>query len=316
MVAVPVASLVAGMKVPVDVYLSLNDERFVLIFKNGSALDATRMQEFVQRGLRELYVRKEDYPGFFNRQVAIAGILIQHPKVPSAQKIEFLHVSGELILKKFELMGFAGESFEVARATAKSVITLVSSEPGLLDVLARFNEISNTLFNHSMAVGIASVIIGRSMDWTRQETLEKLALGGLLHDIGLQEISPTLLGKKRSEMSYEEVKEYESHAFRGMQILQGLDFIPQDLVAIAYEHHENSIGQGYPRRLWDMKINPLARVISLADTFCDLTMMSDTNTKPKKPSEALWHIEAMMGQPFNKDAFRSFKALVKTTKAA
>lgn len=315
MIAVPLQSLVPGMQVPVDLFVSLNETRFVMIFKAGIVLDSERAKEFDRRGVKELFVRKEDYSRFFNRQIMIAGIVVQHAKINEEQKLGFVHVAGELILRELESMGFSGESYEAARDTAKSILTLVSSEPNLAKLITRFNQTASNVFNHSMAVGLVAVMIGRSIGWTRPETLEKLALGGILHDIGLQEISPAVVAKARTEMSYEELKEYESHSFRGMQILQGLGFVPDDVVAIAYEHHENSIGQGYPRRLWDMKINPLARIIALADTFCDLTLVSPSNQKPKTPEEALWHIETVMGQPFNKEAFKNFKSLLRAPRA-
>lgn len=315
MIAVPIQSLIPGMQVPVDIYVSLNETRFVLIFKAGITLDAERAKEFDHRGVKEFYVRKEDYPRFFNRQLTVAGIVIQHAKINENQKLGFVHVAGELILREFETMGFSGESYDAAKDTAKSILTLVSSEPNLAKLITRFNQVAPNVFNHSMAVGLVGVMIGRSIGWTRPETLEKLALGGILHDIGLQEISPAVVSKRRADMSYEELKEYESHSFRGMQILQGLGFVPDDVVAIAYEHHENSIGQGYPRRMWDMKINPLARIIALADTFCELTLVSESNPRPKTAEEALWHIETVMGQPFNKEAFKNFKVLLRTPRS-
>lgn len=316
MVAIPIETIVPGVTINVDIYIGLSEDKYVLVFKGGSAIEPERLQEYRDRSVRQLHVTKDDYPRFCERHFTIAGIAIKHPKVPVPHKISFLSTANELLLTKLGSLGFSGESFEAAKTVAQSVITLVSLESHLLRILERFNQNAPTMLNHSLAVGLVATMIGRSLGWTRPDTLEKLALGGLLHDIGMQEIAPHLHTKPRVEMSYEELREYESHAYRGMQILQALDIVPADIVSIAYEHHENSIGQGYPRRLWDMKINPLARVVALADTFCELTLASESHPRPKSPTEAVFHIEAIMGQPFNKEAFKKLRTMVQNTRAS
>ena len=72
-------------------------------------------------------------------------------------------------------------------------------------------------------------------------------------------IDSEILKKSRGELTYDEVKEYENHPYRGMQLLSAIEDMSADVIAITYEHHENSIGQGFPRRLWDMKLNPLQK---------------------------------------------------------
>lgn len=153
-------------------------------------------------------------------------------------------------------------------------------------------------------------MIGHKIGWTRKETLEKLALGGILHDIGKKEIDPKLFERPRSDLTFEEVKEVETHAFRGMQLLKTVPAVPDDVVAMVFEHHENSIGQGYPRHLWDMKTNPMARVVALANAFAELTLESPEFPYPKSPEDAVAHIEKVMGQPFNREAFKALRALV------
>jgi len=245
------------------------------------------------------------------RQLTVAGIVIDYNKAPSEFKTTFINNVVELLLEEFEKIGFNGETFECARQVAMSLTHLVNSEPTLFKILERLNKTDDQILKHSAACGIIAVMIGRAQGWTRLDTLEKLALGGVLHDIGKQELSPDLLRKPRFEMSYDDLKEYESHAFRGLQILQSVSVVPSDILAIVYEHHENSIGQGFPRRLWDMRIAPMARVVALADCFSTLVIPTSNNHRQAMtPVQATHHIESILGQPFNKEAFKGLKSLL------
>ena len=111
-------------------------------------------------------------------------------------------------------------------------------------------------------------------------------------------------------MTPDEIQLYETHAYRGTQLLLSLGMVPDDIVSIVYEHHENSLGQGYPRRIRDVMIHPMARVVALANQFVDLTFKGTNCPQPRSPREALIYMEVTMGQPFNKEAFRALKSLV------
>jgi putative nucleotidyltransferase with HDIG domain len=310
MVTVPIELILPGLQIQVDMFISLSDDRFVLIFRAGSPIDAARIADFHARKIKALSIRKVDYPKFMERQLTVAGILIDYKKVPIEQKTGFLNSVVETLIRELDRSGFNGESYETAKRVARAVLHLVESEPSLYAMLQRLHENSDVNLKHSMGTGMIATMIAQQMSWTRTETLEKLALGGMLHDIGKNELPPQILSKERFELSYEELKEYESHPFRGMQMLQSIPIVPADIIAIVYEHHENSIGQGYPRRLWDMRINPLARVTALSNCFAELILESNPNHPPRTPHNALLHIEAVMGQPFNKDTFKALRAII------
>ena len=111
-------------------------------------------------------------------------------------------------------------------------------------------------------------------------------------------------------MTDAEVASYESHPTRGMQIVRAIPNVPDDVIAIAYEHHENAFGQGFPRKVKLVFTNPLARVVSLADEFCRLTIKSYDTSVVRIPADALIHIQKVMRQPFWPDAFKTLENLI------
>lgn len=310
MVPVAVELFFTGLKTEMDIFIQLSDDKYVLINKVGQPFDLERLKRYKTKQITHLHIRKDDYHLFAQKQISIAGIIVKNEKFPNDKKTEVLSKISESVYKAIETLGLDITSFEAAKSLTQHVINLVESDANLsklFEALARSSEIT---LKHSIAVGFIAPMIGRHLQWSRTETLEKLSLGGLLHDIGEKELRPDILEKSRADMNYEELKEYESHPYRGMMILSSLKFIPEDIISIVYDHHENSMGHGFPRKLWDMKIHPLARVVALANTFTELTLSEFENVPSLMPDDAVQHIERVMGQPFNKEVFYALKRLL------
>lgn len=310
-IPVPIGEFLSGSKVPVDLYVRLSEEKFVLVVKAGSETQLDRLRKYSEKDLHHFYVPKDQYAAYVDQNLNIAGILVETPKLSSSQKTSLLAKSTNAVFQEIETLGVSPQAFSHVRQVSDSMVRLVDAKPDFNSLLSSLNSLPGDLVKHSVAVSILSAMLGQEMGWEKKGTLEKLALGGLLHDIGKKELPPDILTKTRAQMSFEEVVLYESHPYRGMQLLQSIPTVPEDILAIAYEHHEIGNGQGFPRRLRDMKMHPLARVVSLANCFIDLTLASPLNAKPRSGREAVQYIDLTMGNPFNKEAMNALKAIIK-----
>jgi HD-GYP domain-containing protein (c-di-GMP phosphodiesterase class II) len=104
--------------------------------------------------------------------------------------------------------------------------------------------------------------------------LFKIATAGLFHDIGLKEIDRAILDKPRAALTVAEVKLLETHPTKGAEILATIPSVPSDILQVVIQHHETCDGRGYPGRLQRSKINQVAKLISVADEFCELAISS------------------------------------------
>lgn len=304
-VAVLRTEFITGMQVPVDVYLKLSETRFVVVLKEGDKVHFEQ-SKFAEK-TEWLFVRKSDYHKCVGRALAIAGILMDNDAVTAEKKTLFLSKAIDNIFNEIQHLGFDHQSMEHSKVVSKSIQTLVDNKPDLNFVINMISGLNNHLIRHSMMVSAISVIIARGMKWTMQANIEKLALGALLHDVGMKELPDEILDLPRHMMNRDQLAMYESHVHRGVEILRSMPSMSDDIIAICLEHHENAAGQGYPRRIRDFKMNPFARVVALADCFADLVMKCPNNPYPKSASGALMFIETTMGQPFHKPAFTALK---------
>jgi putative nucleotidyltransferase with HDIG domain len=310
MVAVPITEFLSTNRLPVDIFIRLSQSKFVHLAKAGEAVQIDRFSRYENKHIDFLYIRKDDYGAYVEQNLTIAGILLNKKELLRDQRTSVLSQATKTVFRELESIGFTPVTLVHAKAVVKSTVELVETKISLSNLIETLQNSSEEIVSHSTAVSVVSVMIGNAMGWENKVTLEKLALGGLLHDIGKKELPPELLKKPRAEMSFEEIQLYETHSFRGMQILQSLGIVPDDVISIVYEHHENSAGQGYPRRLKDVRIHPLARVVQLADAFCDLTINGVNNPSMRSAEEAVQYIEEVMGMPFNRDVFKALKKIV------
>jgi putative nucleotidyltransferase with HDIG domain len=213
------------------------------------------------------------------------------------------------IVKKEVFVGSYERCKQVVSFVQESVAQLKNFEK-FIDV---FSKMPGDQVSHSLATSIVSLMICERMDITMKSTIEKIVMGAFLHDIGLKEIPRELLEKPRLQWSEEELHYYESHTLRGVEILRDIKEIPSDVLSIVLEHHENALGLGYPRRIRDIKINPLARIVAVAECFVELIYDSNKENVRRTPEEAISYIENVMGQPFNKPAFLALKNVIHTT---
>jgi len=100
---------------------------------------------------------------------------------------------------------------------------------------------------------------------------ERLRLAGPLHDIGKIAISEAIL-RKPGALSPDERGVMERHTEVGRELLAGSGNELLELAAtVAWTHHENWDGSGYPRGLAGDEIPLAGRIVTVADVFDALT---------------------------------------------
>ncbi|WP_319414942.1 HD-GYP domain-containing protein [Marispirochaeta aestuarii] len=96
--------------------------------------------------------------------------------------------------------------------------------------------------------------------------LHSLAVGALLHDIGMLKMPDAILNKT-GDLHEAEYKTIYTHTVHSYNIITKELGYPEDIGLIALQHHERWDGKGYPHQISGEQIYILARVVSLVDSF-------------------------------------------------
>lgn len=127
---------------------------------------------------------------------------------------------------------------------------------------------ADVLDRHGARTALLASRIATTMNLEESE-MEILISASYLHDIGKMFIPRSILDKP-SRLTTEEFDQIKKHPETGRIALAG--FIAYERIAIIVgQHHERMDGRGYPHRRPGDKIDPLARILSVADAFCAMT---------------------------------------------
>ncbi|MBR7017037.1 MAG: HD domain-containing protein [Lachnospiraceae bacterium] len=105
-----------------------------------------------------------------------------------------------------------------------------------------------------------------------EEEQYKLALAGLVHDIGKLKLANYIYGEKKIEspLVIEEMKYVRMHSMLSYGILREKGFDEYILTAVRH-HHENYDGSGYPDNLEGKAIPESSRILRVCDVYAALT---------------------------------------------
>ena len=123
-------------------------------------------------------------------------------------------------------------------------------------------------YGHSLREAGYAVALAQAMR-LREQQIEDIRRGALLHDIGKLFISRRILSKP-DELTYDEFEEVKKHAALGACVISKVEPL-KDVARIVRHHHERFDGSGYPDGLADDHIPLGARVVAVADAFGAMT---------------------------------------------
>ncbi|MGN0356014.1 MAG: HD-GYP domain-containing protein [Muricoprocola sp.] len=119
-----------------------------------------------------------------------------------------------------------------------------------------------------------------------EDVCYNLAVAGMVHDVGKQEMIRNMNRKEEKEtLRVEEMKYIRTHPALGYMILKDQGY-PEELAKWVLYHHENYDGTGYPANKAGEDIPLGARILRVCDVYCALTT-ERTYRKAYSSDEAL-----------------------------
>jgi HD-GYP domain-containing protein (c-di-GMP phosphodiesterase class II) len=93
-----------------------------------------------------------------------------------------------------------------------------------------------------------------------------LILAALLHDVGKQR-TPLAILNKPGKLDDPERKQMELHPVTGAAMLLERPGVPDVAPVVAFEHHANLDGTGYPRLIRQPRPHLASQIVHVADVF-------------------------------------------------
>jgi putative nucleotidyltransferase with HDIG domain len=145
------------------------------------------------------------------------------------------------------------------------------------------------LVNHGNRVSFYATLVANQLELSLAEQ-QHLALGALAHDLDL-------ISGDGGFLLMQDADRQSHHPDVGARIGRAIG-LPAEAVQIIALHHERWDGTGYPFALKENQIPYLARLVSLAQTFDELTA-EHSGEPPLSLKKALARIEGQSGTAFD-----------------
>jgi putative nucleotidyltransferase with HDIG domain len=306
----PIDDFIGDKETEYEIFIRVSATKYIKIVHKGGRLSEEKIKTFKEKQVTHLYIRQEEFSKLIGFTVFVSKAVSASGQVDIAKKMRFMKYTGEMIMQQAYVSGTDEVLFKNAKdflIISMDVLTKDEETFTLLDLLSNHTDY---LYGHSLGVSMFSVMIAKQLGWQSPQALFKLSFAGLFHDIGKKEIPVELLQKARSTLTQKERSLLESHSTRGKEILQSLKTAPTEVIQVAYEHHEDVLGQGFPQGINKHKIHPFSLIVSVADVFCDYTIRSPQNPVAQSATAAIQAMKTFKSASVDTHAFEALCRVV------
>lgn len=187
-------------------------------------------------------------------------------------------------------------------AAGDTVVSHIEAE-GLVRWIDTVRQHHSQTYQHCLLVTGVGVAFGQHLGFCSGDR-QKLAFGGLLHDIGKAGV-PVAILEKPSALTDEEMAVMKQHPLLGFEALRAMSGIHPDMLDVVLHHHEYLDGSGYPHGLAASELSDIVRMMTIADVFGAL--IERRAYKPPFSCEAAYQVLENMGCKLDTDLVREFR---------
>jgi putative nucleotidyltransferase with HDIG domain len=216
-------------------------------------------------GATDLVTRPVDGKALLGRLLGDVGSLIGEPApVPDSRSSGI--AAGLDALQSIFASTLLGEPISSAKLDQASVVVVSQIEAGGLgEWIDSVRMHHSQTFQHCLLVTGVLVAFGCHLGFSRADR-NKLAVAGLLHDVGKAKI-PLAILEKPGPLDQAEMATMRRHPELGFAALQSADGLRADILDPVLHHHEYLDGSGYPHGLGGSDLSDLVRVMTISDIY-------------------------------------------------
>lgn len=225
------------------------DKEGRILLREGIVLKISFIKKLQDLGIPSVYINDE-----LSQGIEINDVVSQETR----QECKKVIVA---TMEKFARRGDV--SLHGIITSAQRVIEDILGQKEIMVNLMDIRSTEDVLFSHSVNVCILSVMTGINMGYN-MASLKDLAVGALLHDIGMVAImKPSIDSMGKWEVDKERYKEHPKFGYDSLNKQEISSFTK----VIALTHHEQCDGKGFPFGLQFEEIHEMVRIVSICDVF-------------------------------------------------
>ncbi len=291
---------VGGVKIGSIVARTIYDDNGRILLKNGVALTESLIDKLKNNQVLGVYIfdhySQEEIqdvirPELRNKAIKEVKTVFQAVRMQIEQSIREMESSRSNMNKRLKKMVDQKYLDRLDNVIGDMIDELTYNKDAMVG-LVDIKNMKSFVYQHSIQVTILSLLVGVAMHMDGK-MLKELAMGAMLHDIGLTFIDKKLI-MYSPEFTEAETEHYRQHCELGHEFIKENTFLPVASRMGILQHHEEYNGMGFPLGLSEDQIHLNARIIAVANDYDKMT--SGVMDHMVQPNEAIEYIMGNAGK--------------------
>ena len=284
----------------VDLFLQHEDFEPPVLYRDaGYPLSEDRAKGIADKCRDALFVRARDYAEFSKDLIDSLEGVLEGERIPTTERFELLQCAVSMEVEQSLRMVNCDNYVAQTKVIGRQIVGLISENQMLPTELFDIVRHDHHTFVHVTNVAGYVTLLAQELGISDPKELEKIAIGGLLHDLGKRKIPASILNKT-SALSPREWEIIRQHPQAGYEELCMRDNVSRGQLMMVYQHHEHLSGEGYPVGITEEEIHPWAKMLAVVDVFDALTGQRPYRT-PWTCEKTLEFLESKTGTQFDEE---------------
>lgn len=265
-VPIRVSTLRGDQKIDFNAYIRIN-EKHVLYLRQGDSFEGDRLNRLKAKKLKKMFIAPEDeenYRKYLSHNIEMAydnnsnkNIVVRSEIIQGAQQSH-----AEEVFENADSV----EAYSNAKDSASRYVDFLVTQDDALSSVLNIENVDQNIAHHGVTVSTLAVALAQKLGIVDPKQTQLLALGGLLHDFGHYH-SDLSVNRPLAQFSPAELETYKNHPRGGAEQVQTKKHFDLSVINIIMQHEECIDGSGYPNKLMEKSMDPLAVITSSANAL-------------------------------------------------
>ena len=300
----PVSSLLDGSLTDFDLFLSVKGEE-ILYAAPGYCWTRDETTRLLAQGWNDFLVNPAQAP-LVKMYLQLARLPQIEKEQAPARRINSLQDLAANFTQCLYSGEVSGAAVHYGEKIAQGIVDCLLENSASVKEISGLMDHDQYTFYHSARVAVFATAMSISMGVTDEKHLQRIAMGGLFHDVGKKDV-PLEVINKPGALDQSEWQQMRAHPSRGHEVLKAAG-LSLETMEIVLHHHERINGSGYPHGLQQSGIMTEVQIAAVADIYDALTS-SRSYQKRKSRYEALDFMKhKLLATDISPSAFRGLVA--------
>lgn len=263
---IPVVTLRGDQKISFNVYIRVQDT-LILYLQQGDSFEGKRLSRLKEKKLKFAYIKKEDAVQYYDYlHLNHSRAYDDNSRMAIERRVEI--IQGDQQAKADALMRDPVNQLAYRDALAASAlfVNFIMKNPKYAPLLLNFENPHGDLAQHGFNVATMAMALAKNAGYQDSKLMARLALGGMVHDIGHYADDFTYPASIES-LTGEARKEFMEHPKRGAIIGHDKAHFDQPVINIIMQHEECIDGSGFPQGLVEKNMDPTIVFVATANAM-------------------------------------------------